>query len=315
VGNDKLFLDWIQADYLYRDWLGIRAGKMKIPFGLYNETRDIDSLRTEILLPQGVYMEYTRETFNAMLGVSLYGYLSCSEFGGVSYLVQYGERQMEEDNGDMSRLLADRGMLVDDFDMDPSFAGSLIWDTPLDGLRLGATYSFNQYDIEGTLPSPMGTSAFLAPVKDEDIWVVSIEYTVGRLQLTSELMDGGFHAGFDYTAPTVPDLGFRQSYTGYYVRGTYQWLDWLSTATGYSRFKTDQVVTVNPGTPASSSPRTTEEDQDDIFISLRFDVGDHIVLKAEHHFLAGDAGVFDSENPDGTDEHWQMSGFKASYLF
>ena len=31
--------------YGFADWLGMRAGRVKIPFGLYNEVNDVDSGR------------------------------------------------------------------------------------------------------------------------------------------------------------------------------------------------------------------------------------------------------------------------------
>ena len=30
LGNDEIVVDWAYADYFYRKWLGIRAGKIKI---------------------------------------------------------------------------------------------------------------------------------------------------------------------------------------------------------------------------------------------------------------------------------------------
>ena len=60
-GNDKVIIDWAYADYQWRDWLGLRLGKIKMPVGFYNKTRDIDMLRTFILLPQGIYLENYRD--------------------------------------------------------------------------------------------------------------------------------------------------------------------------------------------------------------------------------------------------------------
>jgi len=54
IGNDDVELDWAFADYRWKDWLGLQVGKIKFPHGLYGETRDIDALRTNILLPQHV---------------------------------------------------------------------------------------------------------------------------------------------------------------------------------------------------------------------------------------------------------------------
>ena len=40
-GNDEITIDWAYADYRFKPYLGIRAGKIKLPSYLYNETRDI----------------------------------------------------------------------------------------------------------------------------------------------------------------------------------------------------------------------------------------------------------------------------------
>ena len=55
-GKGELEIDWGYADYRWKDWLGIRAGKMKVVHGLYNTTRDADFLRTSIFLPQSVFI-------------------------------------------------------------------------------------------------------------------------------------------------------------------------------------------------------------------------------------------------------------------
>src|SRR5690242_18271308 len=43
-------LDWAYIDYRWKSWLGLRAGIIKMPFGLYNEYADIDAARTAILM-------------------------------------------------------------------------------------------------------------------------------------------------------------------------------------------------------------------------------------------------------------------------
>ncbi|MBN2841857.1 MAG: hypothetical protein JXM68_02140, partial [Sedimentisphaerales bacterium] len=53
-GGDEIFLHYGLADYRVNDNFGIRAGRMRIPAGLYNETRDIDMVRKSVILPQNV---------------------------------------------------------------------------------------------------------------------------------------------------------------------------------------------------------------------------------------------------------------------
>src|SRR5687768_171548 len=55
LGDYSAKVDWAYLDYRWRRWLGLRAGRIKLPFGLYNEFSDIDSARLPILLPQSVY--------------------------------------------------------------------------------------------------------------------------------------------------------------------------------------------------------------------------------------------------------------------
>ena len=69
-GNDKIQIDWAYVDYRAFDWLGLRGGKVKMPHGLYNETRDNDMLRTFIFLPQGIYNDITPRHIQCHVGGS-----------------------------------------------------------------------------------------------------------------------------------------------------------------------------------------------------------------------------------------------------
>ena len=85
TGNYNAKMDWFYLDYRWQDWLGFRAGRVKIPFGLYNEINDIDSARVPVLLPQSVYPSENRNYLLAQTGAELYGYLSCASAGALDY--------------------------------------------------------------------------------------------------------------------------------------------------------------------------------------------------------------------------------------
>src|SRR5712671_6813365 len=82
LGDYRATLDWYYLDYHWRDWLGIRAGRVKLPFGLYNDSSDVDSARTAVLLPQSVYPAENRDFLLAQTGVELYGYTGLGRAGG-----------------------------------------------------------------------------------------------------------------------------------------------------------------------------------------------------------------------------------------
>jgi len=84
-GNNEVTLDWAYGDYRMTDWLGLRAGKIKLPVGMYNETRDSDFLRTMAFLPQSVYDEMQRSFMVAGLGVGTYGNVPAGKFGDFDY--------------------------------------------------------------------------------------------------------------------------------------------------------------------------------------------------------------------------------------
>ncbi|RLC03008.1 MAG: hypothetical protein DRI57_29555, partial [Deltaproteobacteria bacterium] len=65
-GNNDIVLDWAYADYRWKEWLGFRIGKIKVVYGLYNETRDMDMLRASVMLPQSVYTELWRDRLSSI---------------------------------------------------------------------------------------------------------------------------------------------------------------------------------------------------------------------------------------------------------
>ena len=85
IGNYTPRFDWYYLDYRFRDWFGLRAGRTKIPFGLYNESADIDAARVPILLPQSVYPSDHREYLLAQTGIEVYGNKRLGPLGEVEY--------------------------------------------------------------------------------------------------------------------------------------------------------------------------------------------------------------------------------------
>jgi hypothetical protein len=311
VGNDDIYLDWLVAEYAWRDWLGCSVGKLKVPYGFYGKTRDIDSLRTGILLPQGVYMEYIRSSYNSAWSGSVDGYVPRAGFGGISYSLQCGVRDMDEDNGEMSRLLTGQNLDVNDIKEKAAAAAALTWHTPLEGLRVGGTWSWSEFSLIGSADSPFGPVSYKTDTKDQTMLVGSTEYVNGPLTLAVEGMYGSFESLFDFSSPATPDMDYRSDYWGWYLKGDYRCTDWLALGCGYSRFTIEQTIDV-AGMPGSV---TKEHDQDDWFISIRFDITENLILKAEEHFVFGTAGVFEHENPDGVDDDWSMTLVKLSYVF
>jgi len=147
-GNNSIFIDWAFADYSWQDWLGVRAGKIKMPLGLYNEYRDLDLARTNIFLPQGSYVESWRESFTALTGAGLYGSIDADVFGEFNYQIQAGIMDITEDSGLNWTIEDELNADLTKYNNTPSYVFSTTWGTPLDGLKLGASF-WNTEKIEG----------------------------------------------------------------------------------------------------------------------------------------------------------------------
>ncbi len=72
-GNNVVVLDWAFGDYQWKDELGFRVGKVRLPWGLYNQVRDVDVARDQIFLPQSVYNEDFRDFLLAGNGLQRVG--------------------------------------------------------------------------------------------------------------------------------------------------------------------------------------------------------------------------------------------------
>lgn len=72
----------LRADYLLMDYLahetmdshfGVRLGRVKTPFGLYNQSRDIPSARPGVDVPPSIYFDSLRDAVISLDGLNLYG--------------------------------------------------------------------------------------------------------------------------------------------------------------------------------------------------------------------------------------------------
>ncbi len=147
MGNDDITIDWAFADYRWHDWLGLRAGKIKNPVGFYNETRDIDMLRTSILMPQSIYSDRHRDNIIALQGAGIYGNIPLDFMGTLSYQLQYGTMDIDAESGSSKDAEATGPFDVTGFDVDYAYIVSLKWDTFIKGLRVEGSLSKAKLDI------------------------------------------------------------------------------------------------------------------------------------------------------------------------
>ena len=273
VGDYRATLDWYSLDYHWRDWLGIRAGRVKLPFGLYNDSSDIDAARTSVLLPQSIYPAQNRDFLLAQTGGEVYGYRDLGAAGGLDYRLYGGTIFLDVKQQPGSPFT------VVDLNVPFVAGGRMLWVPPIEGLRLGGSLQFLRLETHLLPASSSSSVAVNLPVM---LWVASVEYTVRDLLFAAE-----YSRWLVKTESSNPSLFPESSTTSEraYLLATYRMNAWLQAGTYYSRLVPDVDRRTFPAGV-----------QHDFALTLRFDVNRYWLIKAEGHYMRGTAGLSSSLN-------------------
>jgi hypothetical protein len=267
-GNYTARFDWFYLDYRWMDWLGFRVGRLKIPYGLYNEIQDIDAARVPILLPQSVYPLQTREILFAQSGGELYGFVRTPSLGAFDYRLFGGTIFLDGDS-----LTAAGSPVSLELNVPYVLGGRFIWETPLERLRVGG--SFQALRLESTAFVPG-----IAPIQiknDSQLWVAFTELALSDWLLTIEYSRWHTKQRSDnpMLSPAIDVVNERA-----YVMASYRVSTWLQPALYYSMLF-----------PDVDEREDRENYQHDLAATLRFDVNAYWLIKLEGHYMIGTAGL------------------------
>ena len=314
ISNNKVTLDWAYGDYRWRDWLGIRAGKIKLPDGLYGDIRDMDMLYTPIIMPQGIYGSLLRETFNAASGGGLYGLIPLGVLGELDYQVVGGSISADSESGQakyanavMSGLATQSG----ENDYDTTYGGAIRWNTPLEGLLLN--YSISSGSARSTLlvdqsiPGLGGTTI----VADADFFgqTISLEYTWDRLVISGE---------YNWVENDIESILLNRDTTHvcYYLGVSYKFSELFTLGAYYTELYPDKDDK-NGDKLVALGKADHGAWQKDLAMTLRFDLNDYWVFKLEGHMVDGTANLVALDNPDSdwSEDKWYYGATKITFCF
>jgi len=267
-GNYNVKADWFYLDYRHENWLGFRAGRMKIPFGLFNEINDIDSARVPILLPQSVYPTQTRTFLFAQTGFELYGFARLESAGALDYRLYGGTIFLD------ASTLTPPGSSFQyqlQFNVPYLLGGRLLWETPLEGLRIGGSVQALRMNTTAFLPGSM-TGVIESHVL---WWIGSAEYSLGDMTLTAEYSRWRTRQESAIPGNTLTD----ESERGYGML-TYRVTPWLHPGVYYALHF-----------PHVDNRQGRANKQHDVAATLRFDINPYWIVKLEGHLMSGTAGL------------------------
>jgi hypothetical protein len=306
AGNNDLKLDWGFVEYKPLDQIGISAGKIKLPFGLYNKSRDVDMIRTPITLPQSVYLEDLRDVLVAFTGVSVHGFL----FDQLMYEVYKGNAEVDDDIPFFVDLISGLFPFVVsglETEVTDQVGGALTWFTPLDGLRAGISYveADLEFDLDwGLIPFPITKVNF----EVRDWFVYSLEYSYEDLTIAAELSQ------MEYTF-IIPGVGSStMDLQGYYVQADYRINELVELGTYYSVYYSHTGDKSGKRFSAVGQP-DYKAWMKDWALYARFDIKDWWIVKVEYHTMDGATLPYDMWNPTGLKEDWETFSIKTSFNF
>jgi hypothetical protein len=321
IGNYTLSLDWAYLDYRLRDWLGLRAGRIKIPFGLYNEFIDIDAARLQILPPQSVYSVRNRDILLAHTGFSLYGSSALGAAGALDYHAYAGALFVDPNS---SALVVRGAVELDAVDTKYVAGGQLFWRTPVTGLRVGGsllhtnlafhfsvdTLTRMQLVMAGLVPTDFDGS-FVYGYRDINLGIGSAEYMIGNWTFSAEYS----RIAFDIysTIPMVFPPTDRNS-EGLYGMTSYRPVERLEVGAYYSLFFVDADDRDGSGEGFTESHRAYQKD---LAVTARFDVNDSWLWKLEGHYMDGTGDLIDDDpaDPDNLASKWGFFLVKTTLTF
>jgi len=295
-GGDQVSVDWALGDYTVKPWLGVRAGKVKIRWGLYNDTQDYDPGYLWSLLPEPIYAVDWRATDLSQLGAEVYGsvYLG-RKLGEASYSAYYGSYYEASNDGVMEDFTEEgESFKSPPGGKTPGF--DLRWMTPVTGFKVGG--SLMAYNAKGNLIN--GT--FQQPTA---YWPTGYaEYRRGKL-----FASGQYAKLVEYDVSTetgsAPEIDTSDE-RAWFVMGGYRITDKLQAGAYYTHY-------VDASGNDTSDPGNYFRDW---VASGRYDFNSSFYLKVEGHFIDGNGvGFYGFDNPNGLQPRTNATVAKLGFTF
>jgi hypothetical protein len=301
-------LDWAYADYRFKDWFGIRGGKVKTVLGLFNDTQDNDSLHTFALLPQSVYPTDLRDATIAHTGGDVYGNIAVKHLGGLSYTLWAGHRQ-DTRYGGYTIMVQDRGIGISSYS-GLQYGADVKWSTPLKGLLVGGSHMTEDVTGTGSTVCVQALASincvvwnrtygpnYMEHSKKDYVNFGYAEYTIGNLRV-----DGEYRRYWRDQAVWNDMWETAADTRGWYTSATYRISKRLEVGSYYSQFLCKFKSGTKPASYNTSLPGNHIYDK---VVTARVDLTKFWNIKVEGHFMDGYGtnqspdGFYAADNPKG----------------
>jgi len=303
----------VRLDYGLLDWTplsseegraGIRMGRIKTAYGLYNTTRDVPFTRPSIILPQSIYFERTRNLTVSADGAEVY-LERYGEGGTLSASFAYGQPQTDTEAAKVPLVGLNRPGSLDS-KLAPALqimyegAGNR-YRLAITALRLDLKYDPGFGDILHAGSFKLTPLIFSAQYNDEN-WSLTTEYALRRT--------------------AIDDFGpyfYNGTFNGqsYYVQGTYRLTPQWEALLRYDAYYADQNDRDGKDFAAATRLPGFTRFAKDWTVGMRFDVTPQFMLRVEAHRVDGTGflAAQDNPNPQALRRYWDNFMLQASFRF
>jgi hypothetical protein len=325
-------LDFAQADYSVPLLdsslvLGIRGGRVKIPFGLYNDTRDVLWTRPSVLLPQSIYFDTLalRQAMIAADGGILYGRYTHGEhrFGW-----EFLTAEPQDSTGGATDFLTGLPNLPGLPKAEGSLGGRpmLIGRAFYEWMGGRGKLMFSIVDLDRDFQASPALSAFYQNGNIKVSYpLFSAQYNAEKWSLTAEY---GWISS-DRTGFTTANTAFIQGLPtwknntseNFYVQGEYRFTPDFSAVLRYDVFhlsrddRDGRELSRLSGGVAPSHRFYAR----DLTAGVRWSFARNFLLAADYHYVNGTAWLNETDNPNltspETSSHFSLVTAMLSFRF
>ncbi|BFM06504.1 hypothetical protein GCM10025791_10740 [Halioxenophilus aromaticivorans] len=330
-GDPKL--DFALLDYHFYSAessnVGVRVGRTKNAYGIYNQTRDVPHARPGVLVPQAIYFESIRDALLSVDGVNFYAdaYRGAGEF---AFEVYGGKRKVE---GSVVENLMFQADTSGDFGTADVLGGRIgfvpaavpeleLAVSAIDvKMELEDVASFSPLEVGQAFldivanPSTAGkyaTSATIEPF----VQLLSAQYSPQGWVLTAEYLR------VDIDLTNVEILGQPQpdnttKLESYYLQAEWQLNDHLSLLSRYEYLTFDKTDRKGEVYQATTGRNAFTQYTSGITLGGRWYFTPDMSLTAEYGVFEGAASLVgaNSVNYDQLDEDWEVFILQFSFHF
>ncbi len=302
-----------RLDYGLIDWTvssseqgrgGIRLGRVKNSYGLYNKTRDVAFTRPSILLPQSIYFERTRNLSVSADGAELYLDRNY-EAGSLFVTFALGKPRIDSEAAKVALIgLTPNGRF--ESNLTPVFQATFEGD----GGKYHLGFTTTQID---THYNPGVRDVLQAGQLKFTPKIFSAQYNAENWTLTSEFaLRPVSIQGFGSNAPDSTTHG-----QSYYVQGGYRLAPKWEALLRYDVMYVDSGDRDGKAFAAATHRSAFTRFSKDWTAGMRFDVTPEFMLRAEYHRVDGTGylPIQDNPNPSTLVQRWDMFMLLASFRF